>query len=234
MESDNTLHYLEERLQYVIKSLSLSTKDIARKLEISPALVSQIQNYSNGKLRKYHLYAICHAYNIPTEIFENDNIKTAEQIDKFLTQSKETEKIFENNKELLNKLVGTWYFYSYHSQKNDDIWQTETTIYTDGTVEDKHKNKGKIFIGKNQSLIIKETHNAKNLNTITFDNNRITYNAFPFSRISKVNALNNELLSFGFCSRVKLAYEEAKEVLGDYSTVQLKIDHNMLERIYNL
>lgn len=228
------LYYQEEKLKYVIGKLNLKKGEIAQKLEISQAFLSQLMNFSENKLKKWHLYAFCHVYQIPIEIFENKQIKTTQQIDTILTHAQQTEKMFEPNYELLDKLVGTWYFYSYHSQQNDHIWQTETTIYENGTTRDKNKNIGKLLIGKNQSVIIKETYNAKNLNTITFDNNRITYKAFPFSRVSKINALNNELLTFGVCSKVKLNYEEIKEILGDYNKVQLKIDHEMLQRIYTL
>lgn len=228
------LYYREEKLKYIIDSLNLHRGEMAKKLETNNATIAHITDYSSKRLRNWHLYAICHAYNIPMEIFENKEIKTTEQIDNILNHSKKTEKIFGTNYKVLEKLLGTWYFYSYHSQYHDDIWQTKTIIYDDSTIEDQHQNRGKLFIGKNQSIILKETHNAQNLNSITFDNNRITYNIFPFSRTSKINALNHELLNFGICSKDKLEYEKAKEILGQYSKVQLKIDHTMLERIYNL
>ena len=83
------LYNLEEKLHYVIESLNLKNRDIATKLEISSGLVSQIQNHYNGKLRKYHLHAMCHAYHIPMEIFENKSIKTKEMVDNLLTNRDE-------------------------------------------------------------------------------------------------------------------------------------------------
>lgn len=227
------LYYPEEKLKFVIETLQLKKGEVAKKLEISQTFLSQLMNYSEGKLKKLHLFAICHAYNIPIEIFNNEKINTTDKIQNLLNYTKKSSTIFTNSQVMLDKLLGKWYFYSYSSQNTENIWETETTIYSDSTVEDKHKNRGKLFIGQNQSVILKETNNAKNLNTITFDNNRVGYDTFPFSRISKMNALNSELLTFGFCSRKKVEYEEAKNILGDYDKVQLKMDYTMLERLYD-
>lgn len=227
--NDDILYNLEEKLHFVIKSLNLKNGDIASRLEISSGLVSQIQNHYNGKLRKCHLYAICYAYNIPIEIFENHNINTKEIISSLLTQR---EKIFHKNYDLLEKLKGKWYLYSYPSNLNlSDVWITETTIYEDFSVEDMHQNRGRLYIGKNQSIILKESNNAKNLTSITFDNNRVTYDNFAFSRVSKSNSVDRELFNFGFFSRNKMNKDEAKEVLGETKKVQLHMDSEMLDRI---
>ena len=226
------LYNQEEKLHYVFKFLKLSTNEIAKKLEISSGLVSQIQNYSNGKLRKYHLYAICYAYNIPIEIFENKNINTKEMIRNLLEPIKNKDEVFEKDYEILQKIIGTWYLYSYSSNKNSlEIWETETTVYEDFSVQDIHNNRGKLYIGKNQSIIIKESNNSKNLTSITFDNNRITYEKFAFSRVSKSNGLNKELFNFGFFSKNKVDLDEAQEVLGKIEKAQLQMDYEMLERI---
>lgn len=225
------LYNNEEKLNYVIKKLSLQTKEIALKLEISPALISQIQNHYNDKLKKIHLYAICSAYNIPLVIFENDNINEEEMIDSLLKKSQHNT-MFHTDHDILNKLTGLWYLYSYPSNpKISEIWCTETTIYEDYRVEDAHKNEGKLHIGEKQSVILKESHNSKNITSITFDNNRITYEIFPFSRVSKSNSLNKELFNFGFFSRRKMDKEEAKEVLGSVHEVQLQMNYELLERI---
>lgn len=223
----------EEKLHYVLKKLGLSTQDIARKLEITPALISQIQNHYNDKLKKIHLYAIAHAYNIPIEIFENSSIKTTQQIDTILYHHTKLNSLFENNNlKLMEKLVGKWYLYSYPSKpQGTDVWATETTIYESYMVEDAHKNEGKLYIGKNQSIILKESNNSQNITSITFDNNRVTYGLFPFSRVSKSNNFNKELFNFGFFSREKLDDEKAKYILGDLNKVQLQMDYGMIERI---
>ena len=223
------LYYKEEKLKYVIKKLNLSNKEISEKLEIGRVMVSNIQSYHQERLRKHHLYAICSAYNIPIEIFEDDSIKTKEHIDEILLNR---DNIFFKNYDLLNRLKGDWYLYSYPSNSAfAKVWETETTIYEDFSVEDMHGNRGKLMIGRNQSIILKESSNSKNITSITFDNNRVAYGKFPFSRVSKSNGINKELFNFGFFSRDRVELDDATEILGEIKSVQLKIDHNMLERI---
>lgn len=232
MSYQTALLHQEEKLQYVLKKLGLSTQDIASKLQISSALISQIQNHYNGKLRKIHLYAITHAYNIPMEIFEYDTITTTEQIDTILYQHTKLHSLFISNAKLMEKLIGTWYLYSYPSNPQEtEVWETETTIYPSYMVEDFHQNRGRLYIGKNQSLILKESNNSKNFTSISFDNNRVTYEIFPFSRVSKSNNFNRELFNFGFFSKEKVSMEEAKFILGDIDKVQLQMDYAMINRI---
>ena len=228
---DSILYNREEKLSYIIKVLNLKTNDIAEKLEISAGLVSQIQNHYNNKLRKIHLYALSNAYHIPMEIFENDKINTEEMIQGLLKKSS-LKSIFTDDHNILKKLLGTWYLYSYPSNQSlSEVWSTETHIYDDFRVEDVHKNRGLLHIGTNQSLIIKESHNSKNITTTIFDNARITYGNFPFSRIAKSNSFNREILSFGFFSKRKIEKQEAQKILGQIKNVQLQMDYNFIERI---
>jgi len=232
MKVENQIFYnREEKLNYTLKKLNISTKDIAQTLEISTGLVSQIQHYYYGKLRKVHLYAICNAYNIPMDIFEDEEIDSSEMIDKRLKQSAVRD-IFKQNHKLLDKLLGRWYLYSYPSNPNlSEVWSTETYIYEDSTVLDVHKNRGLLYIGQNQSIIIKESHNSKNITTTVFDNDRVTYGNFPFSRIAKSNNFNREIVSFGFFSRRAIEKNEAKDILGKIEKVQLQMDYSVIERI---
>ena len=223
------LYYREEKLKYVLEILNLQNKEVSEKLEMGRAMVSNIQSYHQGRLKKYYLYAICGAYNIPMEIFEDKSINTKEQIYNIL---KNREDIFHKNSELLASLKGTWYLYSYPSNPSlAKVWETETIIHPDYSVEDMHQNRGRLLIGKNQSIILKQSSNSKNITSITFDNNRVAYGKFPFSRVSKSNGLNREIFNFGFFSRDKVDLDEAVEILGDLKSVQIKISHDMLERI---
>ena len=233
-EDNHRVEYLEERLAYVSIKLGLTTKEIAKKLGVSSALISQIKNYSeaSNKLRNIHLYAICFAYDIPIEIFENRAIDTTEKIDEILDQKHQQLTIFQHNKEVLDKLVGTWYMYSYPSNPRlADVWETKTNFYNDYRVVDEHENEGVLNVGKNQSIILKESAGSKNITSITFDNARIFYNVFPFSRVSKSNGMNKELFNFGICSRKKLDRELVKEILGDINRVQLQMSYDILEKI---
>jgi transcriptional regulator with XRE-family HTH domain len=232
VKEDDKLEYTEEKLVYVTKKLGLKTKDIAKELGISSALVSQIKNYRENKLRNIHIYAICFSYNIPIEIFKDKNVDTTDKIDEILNQKYQEVKIFKHNKEILDKLVGVWYMYSYPSNlKLTDIWETETTFHSDYRVVDEHENEGSLNIGKNQSIILKESAGSKNITSITFDNARIFYNVFLFSRVSKSNSMNKELFNFGICSRKKLDKELVKEILGEVNRVQLQMNYDILERI---
>ena len=226
----------EGKLAYIIEKRKLVTKDIAKKLGVTSALIARIKNYEDKettKLRNMHLYAICFAYNIPIEIFENRSINTEEKINLLLNKEKKKElKVFTHNQEIFSKLKGVWYMYSYTSNPMlGEIWETETTFYDNYTVEDEHKNRGTLHIGKNQSVILKESNGSKNITTITFDNSRVFYGAFLFSRISKSNSINKEIFNFGLCSRTRLDKALVKEVLGEKDKVQLQIDYDILERI---
>lgn len=226
----------EGKLSYVIDKRGLITKEIAKKLGVTSALIARIKNHIDSettKLRNMHIYAICFAYDIPIEIFETKSINTREKIDLLLNQEKKkTLSIFHEDQEVLNKIVGTWYMYSYPSnRKLANIWETKTVFYEDNTVEDEHKNKGVLHIGKNQSIILKESNGSKNITSITFDNSRIFYNVFLFSRVSKSNSINKELFNFGICSRKKLKEEDVKTILGECSNVQLQMNYDILERI---
>jgi transcriptional regulator with XRE-family HTH domain len=229
---NNQLENNEEKLAYVIKKLGLVNKDIAKKMGMSAVSISQIKNYREGKLRNHHLYAICFIYNIPIAIFENKNINTSEKVDELLDQQHKESTIFSHNKEILEKLVGVWYMYSYPSNSRlADVWETETTFYNDYCVIDEHENQGTLHIGKNQTLILKESAGSKNITSITFDNARIFYNVFLFSRVSKSNSMNKELFNFGICSRKKLDNALVKEILGDVNRVQLQMNYDILERV---
>jgi len=230
--TDNILYNDEEKLEYIIKVLKLKSSEISKKLGISPSMLSQIQNHSVGKLKPYHLYAMSQAYSIPMEIFQNEEVNSHELVNAFLIYKEENIHLFYSNQELLKKIIGTWYLYSYPSNPNyAKVYATEHTIHVDGTVLDEHNNRGKIYFGKNQSLIVKESHNCKNLTSITFDNNRVTYEYFIFSRVSKSINLNRELFNFGFFSREKLSDEEATMILGNRSNIQMQMDYEMLERL---
>jgi len=231
MFDEKILYYNEEKLEYVINKLKLKSKDISAHLGISPSMLSQIQNHSASKLKPYHLYAMAQAYAIPMEIFQNDDINTPELIDMILPEREKEKHLIYSNELLLSRLLGLWYLYSYPSNSSEKIYATEHTIYIDGTVIDEHENRGKIYFGKNQSLILKESKNSKNLTSITFDNNRVTYECFAFSRVSKSNHLNRELFNFGFFSRDKLEKDEVKHILGKRESVQLQMDYKMLERL---
>jgi transcriptional regulator with XRE-family HTH domain len=227
------LYQKEDKLTYIIKFLNLKSKEVAKKLEISPAMMAKLMNPTYGVLKMLHVYAFCKAYNVPLVIFEDKHINTTDRVENILTQEQEVSSIFYPNNEILDEIVGDWYMYSYPSTLwSAEVWETKTTVFEDGMVVDQHNNNGKLYIGKNQSIILKESRNSKNITSITFDNNQITYKVFPFSRVSKSNSLNQPLFNFGFFSKEKVLIEDAKGILGDLNEVQLEMNFNLMKRVH--
>ena len=225
----------EEKLKHIIKKLELTTKEIAKKLEVTSSLISQLKSdyKSSTSLRNIHIYAFCFAYNIPIAIFEDDSVDTPQKIDELIEKKRLKDKtIFYNDTEMMAKLVGKWYMYSYPSNPQfAEVWEIETLFYENRTVIDEHNNSGYLHIGQNQSVIIKESNGSKNITTITFDNARVHYNIFIFSRVSKSNSVNKEMFNFGICSRDKIPLSEVKGILGEINEVQLQMNYALLDRV---
>jgi len=180
-----------------------------------------------------HLYAFAGAYNIPYKIFENRNIKTSAQIIKIIEEQKKEQKelLFKKDEHLIKNIQGEWYAYFYPSNQFSDVYRIQTTINADGTVIDQNNNWGKLLIGTNQSIIVKEAFNSKNLVTIIFDNHQVAYEMFHFSLVSKRNHVNREMFNYGFFSRHEIELDRVKTILGNKEHVQLKMQCEFVERI---
>jgi transcriptional regulator with XRE-family HTH domain len=229
---DDKLYNNSEKLKYVVDLLGLKTKDIAKKLGVQDSFISKLYHDASGKLKPLHLYAFSSAYNIPLIIFNNPTMNSKEKIRTILKDKLETKSIFIEDSKILEELLGEWYLYSYPSNQNQvEVWETKTTFYADGSVVDEHDNRGMLYIGRNQSIILKESACSKNITSITFDNHQVSYKIFPFSRVSKSNGINKELFNFGVFSKYKIDLDEIKEIMGEKSTVQLKMKYDFLERI---
>ena len=241
-ENNEHFFYNEEKLNFLMNYLKINTQEVAKLFGVNTAYISKLRNQDHNSLKDMHIYAFTAAFNIPFEVF-NKKVKTSEKIIQILedTKQQEKQKFFRKNEkrlqdsskqEILDKLIGTWYMYSYPSNPNlTDIWETKTVFHTDYRVIDEHKNEGTLYIGKNQCIVLKESAGSKNITSITFDNSRIFYNVFLFSRVSKSNGMNKEIFNFGICSRNKLNKENLKKVLGKVNQVQLQINYEILERI---
>ena len=232
--ANEQLNSNEAKLHFIISFLSLDVKDIATKFGVTAGTISGWRKEYNGKeIKPMHLYALESAYGIPKKIFEDKNINTKKQIEEILKQQKQEEEqqlFFEHNM-LIKSLAGEWFAYFYPSNSFADIHCIKTTISLDYTVIDEHQNRGKVFLGTNQSMIIKESKNSKNLVSITFDNDRIGYDIFPFSLVSKSNLVKREMFNFGFFTRTQLEPNIIKRILGDVSNMQLKVNCEFGERI---
>ena len=222
----------EEKLDFIIKYTKLNIKEIANLWGMQPNYISKLREQSHNSLRPMHLYAFTGAFNIPFEVFDK-KVKTSKQVIEILEEYKKEEKeeLFSKNKQLLQDIQGDWYAYFYPSNRFSEIYRIKTTINLDGTVFDANGNRGKLFIGTNQSLIIKESKNSKNLISITFDNHQVAYKIFHFSLVSKRNHNNLEMFNYGFFSRHEIESEMLKDILGKKEKVQLKMECDFAERI---
>ena len=103
----------EQKLSVILKELPYSNIEIAQKLGINKTNLSHWQK--DGNLKPYHYFALCFTFNIPIEIFENENITTKKQIIEILKNkdNKNTQNsplaIHNFDKRVLNLLQGKWY-----------------------------------------------------------------------------------------------------------------------------
>jgi transcriptional regulator with XRE-family HTH domain len=223
----------EDKLAFAIEYLSLSNNEIASKFGVTSGTISKMKNPYESTLKPAYLYAFESAYGIPYKIFEDKKVNTSEKIIHAIKEKKkktQTE-VFYQNDELLNLLVGDWYAYLYPSNPIYDIYTIKTTIKSDGTVIDDNNNGGKLYLGKRQSMIIKESRNSQDLVSITFDNMQIPFGMFSFTLVSKRNLVHRKMCNFGFFSKRKLPLDKVAEILGDREDVQFKLDYGFEERI---
>jgi transcriptional regulator with XRE-family HTH domain len=223
----------EDKLAFAIDYLSLSNNEIASRFGVTSGTISKMKSPYTNALKPAYLYAFESAYGIPYKIFEDKTINTKEQIIKAIHEKNQETQIdvFYQNDELLNLLVGDWYAYLYPSNPIYDIYTIKTTIKSDGTVIDDNNNSGKLYLGKRQSMIIKESRNSQDLVSITFDNMQIPFGMFSFTLVSKRNLVHRKMCNFGFFSKRKLPLDKVAEILGDREDVQFKLDYGFEERI---
>jgi len=86
-------------------------------------------------------------------------------------------------------------------------------------------------LGKNESLIIKESYDNNDLTIIRFPNRQIPSQHFRFVIVSNQNNTEHEMVNFGFYSRIKYSAKEAKNILGERRNIQLKLDLSFNNRI---
>jgi len=234
MQEKTVQHFYndEEKLSFIIDYKKLNVKDIADLWGVQSNYISKLREQSHSSLKPMHLYAFTGAFDIPFNVFDNKVKTSTDVIQIFEEQKKEEQKtLFKKNKQLLKNIQGDWYAYFYPSNRFANIYKIKTTINEDGTVVDENNNWGKLFMGTNQSIIIKEAINSKNLVTITFDNHQVAYEMFHFSLVSKRNHNNLEMFNYGFFSRYEIEAEMIKDILGEKAKVQLKMECDFAERI---
>ncbi|CAA6812382.1 MAG: Unknown protein [uncultured Sulfurovum sp.] len=232
-DTNNVFYYNEEKLSFIIDYLKLDVKDIADVFGTKSNYISKLRDQMHNTLKPMHLHAFSHAFNVPYRIFEDRNINSSEKIRAVLEakEASDNKTIFKKNEQLIKDIQGDWYAYFYPSNRFANVYCIKTTITKNAEVIDANNNVGKLLIGKNQSMIVKEAFNSKNLISIIFDNHQVAYNMFHFSLVSKRNHVNREMLNFGFFSRKEIEPDLAKEILGEKKYLQLKMQCDFVERI---
>ena len=231
-KNEEKFFYIEEKVNFIIDYLNLSVKEIADLWGMQSNYISKLRDQSHNSLRPMHLYALTGAFDIPFEIFDK-KVKTSIEVIQIIESYKKEKEIslFKKNEQLVKNIQGDWYAYFYPSNRFSEIYRIKTTFNIDGTVADANGNQGKLFIGTNQSIIIKESRNSKNFVSITFDNHQVAYDMFHFSLVSKRNHNNLEMFNYGFFSRYEIEPKMLKDILGEKAKVQLKMECDFAERI---
>ncbi|MBN2825690.1 MAG: hypothetical protein JXQ76_10215 [Campylobacterales bacterium] len=234
MREDEKL--LSQKLDYILDRY-MSASDVARAFGFkSNSMITAMRQTSNPKvLSTLHKDGLEKYFNIPLKVWDKE--VRVEEMDSIIQSYQENQKSiapllpFCNNQELLERLVGEWSAYFYSSQIDPTPHSIKHTIYPDGKVEDENGNRGQLFLGTNQSMIIKEATNSKNLVSYTFNNSQVAYATFVFTLSSKSDMVNDEILNFGFLSKKRFANDEVKKILGERDKLQMKIDKAFLERV---
>lgn len=230
-----------EKLDYLL-STYMSATNVASAFGFkSDAMLTKMRR-GQSNLTTLHIDGLEKYFHIPTKIFD-DEVTNEKEINKLIKLHKENQlipksinsKIFPNDEKVFSKLKGIWYAYVYPSNpasSEHGIWEVKTIISDDYSVVDEPwGNAGYVMLGKNESLIIKESYDHDDLTVIRFSNRQVPSGYFRFVIISNQNHTLNEIINFGFFSRTQLSHEEAKEILGEKESKQLRLDLDFNERL---
>ena len=203
-------------------------------------------NYKKIKKKSYKLDEFYNLYNpIEYKTLKEKNKTLEKELEALRLENKKLKKkvdydtlnfenlIFQENKKLQQKLLGSWntHLYSSTYESTGKIHIFKTYFKEHNNVIDFYENRGKLFIGDNQSLIVKKTPNEKNFSIILFQNIDVTYQMIKFVIISIQNGTNEEMIQYGFYSKKEYDYEETKKILGNIKNIQLKLDRGFSKRV---
>ena len=145
---------------------------------------------------------------------------------------------------VLQQLIGTWYYYCYGSVANEHgtfkLWEIDVTINAhkqvncsiDGEVlfrgdintsYNKHKSYIRLFSIPSSSLAI-----------ITFYNKEIYKKIFKVSELDNQYGIEYDMISLGFFSKNKLELNVVKETLGDTKEVLFNANGQLEKRVNEL
>jgi len=246
LKEDQQKEILAKKTDFVIKKYTGGVLEVANRFGYKKSTsITNISKFNPQKAKEtrsivqLQMEGLQRHYQIPVAIFDHsvpfDEELIVEMVEKYkksLKLKSESSSIFSPNPILMDKLEGEWYSYFYPSANFVEIQIIKTTVNSDYSVIDEYNNRGVVNFGVDQSIIIKESNNSKNLTSIVFNNRTVTYNIFPYSMTSRTNSSNRAINYFGFFSRKKLDLEVAKMILGeDRSLMQLQIPYEFEDRI---
>jgi hypothetical protein len=246
LKEDRDKERLALKTDFVIKNYTGGALEVANLFGYKKSTsITNICNFDSRRAKdarsivRLQMEGLERHYQIPLEIFDHsvrfEEKLIADMIEEYRVKLKEKEdraSIFTPNPKLLKKLEGDWYSYFYPSANFIELQSIKTTVYSDYSVIDEYGNRGVVNFGVDQSIIIKESKNSKNLTSIIFNNRTITYSIFPYSMISRTNSSNRAINYFGFFSKKKFDTETAKKILGeDRTLMQIQIPYEFEDRM---
>jgi len=249
-----------EKFNYILKSKYINGDVTTVANAFGYTVATQLSKIRKGKAKLPTIYILGleHYFDIPMKIFDatvpmdkkiiNELIEDY-RIKKVTNKANGTPPTGEKQKSLLTKLTAhPYYAYMYASHPHSAIHDIDengewiknlegisvnrTVFHADLSVIDQHENSGTLILEEHQGIIIKKSYEEKNANIIRFDINQALYGNFHFLIFSNQNGTVEEMVNFGFYSKMKLSPQEAQKILGDdKSKIQLKLDCQFKERV---
>jgi hypothetical protein len=143
---------------------------------------------------------------------------------------------------ILKNLVGKWYVYMYGTEK---LWVEEISISKDGVVDFNTKNgikgRGEIIQKSNQSIILIEDRDTKQLISAIFDHHNYKTNyAFIAKVIGKQFNSNFDIFTTAILSHYPIKIDRVKSILGredearvlENISIQKRLKKYLAERFY--
>lgn len=222
----------EEKLDFLLDYLKISTSEIADRFETSRSVISQWRSNTYKKFKKLHQYALKDAFDIPLEVF-NESVTTKEQIVSILNKNSS----FINSNidyKILKKLIGDRYCYSYSASGVLEInivrFLDDLTVlcYTNENLQFYGKI---IFLDKAQVVISLSSSEYPYNIFLIFDSEYIINDIFYAIVIFKSDYSKEDIVEFVIMSKNKLPLKDVKKLIQNPKTKQLIATNEFIKNI---
>ena len=208
----------EEKLDIILDYYNIKNNTIAQKLEVSASLVSQWRNKHSQKLNKLHIYALAKAFNIPLEIFEDQEINSKEElIDKLGCCCNLTHNECVFKRRFPSVLIGKWHCYNYNHNGNLDVDLVEIDRFEVKV----YNNRGELrytgyplAINNYQTLLVLSRDGEPYSVHVTINNDLVNSDIF-YTAASFKSYSNKDAVMFCIFSKKSLDKLTAVDILGD-------------------